>query len=347
MTMSVLAAMSGGVDSFAACLLLRREGFLVFGGHMILHDGGEKEAYDAYDSASHIGLPFYIFHVQKEFHRQVVEPFCQGYAQGLTPNPCLLCNQAMKFGLFLRRAKEMNFTAMATGHYARLEYDQGARRYLLKKAVDEQKDQSYVLSVLTQEQLSSALFPLGEYTKAQARQMVAEAKIPLAEKKDSQDICFVPDGDYVSFLRRQGVKPRKGQFIGPDGTPLGPHQGAERYTLGQRRGLGVNLGKRAYVVGKQGGDVQLGPEEQLYASQVRVGPLNWVSMAPTDRPFTAQAMLRYSAQAQSCRVEPLEDGCLLLFDQPQRAPTPGQTAVIYDGPYVLASGVIQSAKGSR
>ena len=336
----ILTAMSGGVDSAIACLLLRQQGYTVGGATMLLRSGGEGEAQDARRSALQLGLPFHLFSFQEEFDRNVIRPFAQSYRRGETPNPCIFCNKTMKFGLFLQQALALGYDGIATGHYARVRLDRGSGRYLLLTAADAAKDQTYMLSVLTQQQLAHTVLPLGAYTKQQVRELAAQAGLSIAQKHDSQDICFVPDGDYMAYLRSRGFVPQPGHFRGTDGADYGPHEGMEAYTIGQRRGLGLAFGSRMYVVGKQGADVVLGTSEQLYTDTVFVRDMNWIPFARLTAPLRAQAKLRYTTRTAPCTVTPVQDGCLLRFDQPQRAPTPGQTAVLYDGEVVLGGGTI-------
>jgi len=334
----ILAAMSGGVDSAVAVLLLQKQGYTVEGATMLLQPCGMQEAADARRSAETLGIPFHLFDWQESFRRDVIEPFKAEYIRGNTPNPCIFCNKALKFGAFLDKALEMGCDGMATGHYARVRQENG--RFLLYTAKDASKDQTYMLYGLSQAQLSRIVLPMGEYTKEEARELAGLAGLPAASKKDSQDICFIPDGDYLSFLLRDGVVPQAGRFIGPNGEDLGPHKGLEAYTMGQRRGLDVAYGSRIYVVGKRGTHVLLGPNEALYADRVPVRDVNWIPFDRPDGPIRAQAKLRYTPKGSDCTIYPTETGAILHFDQPQRAPTPGQSAVFYDGDLVLGGGII-------
>ena len=334
----ILVAMSGGVDSAAAVLLLRQQGYDVEGATMLLQPCGVQEAEDARRSAQMMQLPFHLFDWQEAFRRHVIEPFKEAYVRGITPNPCIFCNKALKFGAFLDRALDLGFDGIATGHYARIREENG--RFLLRTAKDTAKDQTYMLYGLTQAQLSRVVLPMGEYTKEEARRLAGISSLPAAAKKDSQDICFIPDGDYLAFLLKDGVVPQSGRFIGPQGEDLGPHKGLEAYTIGQRRGLEVAYGSRIYVVGKEGTNVLLGPNEALFSTTVRIREVNWIPFDRLDRPIRAQAKLRYTPATAPCTVVPTEYGAELVFDQPQRAPTPGQSAVVYDGDLVLGGGII-------
>ena len=337
---TILAAMSGGVDSAVACLCLRQAGYTVRGGTMLVRDGGEGEAEDARRCAETMQVPFEIFDWREEFQKNVIRPFADTYRAGETPNPCIFCNKTMKFGLLLQAALDRGCDGIATGHYARVEYDKGSGRYLLKTARDTAKDQTYMLSVLDQYQLSHTVLPLGALTKDEARALAQQAKLPVASKHDSQDICFVPDGDYMAYLTAHGLVPQAGHFVGTDGKDYGPHKGMEAYTIGQRRGLELAFGSRMYVVGKRGTDVVLGAGELLMADTVAVRDMNWIAFDTLTQPLRCEAKLRYSTKTAACTVEPTEGGCLLRFDTPQRAPTPGQIAVLYDGENVLGAGTI-------
>ena len=335
----ILVALSGGVDSAAAALLLQRQGYTVGGATMLLRDGGEDEAAQAEEAARQLGIAFSCFDLRKEFRENVIEPFTRIYQEGGTPNPCVVCNKTMKFGLFLDKALTLGYDGIATGHYVRRREAQG--RQLLYMAVNRPKDQSYMLCTLSQQQLAHSLFPLGEIgDKAQVRGLVAEAGLSLHRKQDSQDICFVPDGDYMAYLTQNGLIPQPGNFIRPDGTVLAPHRGMEAYTVGQRRGLGLAFGERAYVLGKRGGDVILGASEGLFSDRVQVENVNYLPFDRLTAPLRVQAKLRYSPRTAEAWLEPTESGCVLRFDEPQRAPTPGQTAAFYLGEQLLGGGVI-------
>lgn len=338
---TILAAMSGGVDSAVAATLLLEQGHTVLGATMLLRDGGEQEAADAEAACVRLGIPFHLFDWRADFAREVIIPFQQVYQQGGTPNPCIFCNRALKFGKFLAQARALGCDGMATGHYARIEHTGG--RYLLKKGLDPHKDQAYMLYGLSQQQLAQVYLPLGGLTKPEVRQIAEAHGLTLAHKKDSQDICFIPDGDYMAFLLAHGLIPTPGHFRGPDGADLGPHRGAERYTVGQRRGLDIPYGARIYVLGRDGSDVLLGPEAALYAKTVYLTETNFIPTRP-DAPFRATAVLRYSKRDAPCTVTPTATGAILEFDTPQRAPTCGQSAVIYRGDVVLGGGVICGAK---
>lgn len=337
----ILVAMSGGVDSAVTAALLLRAGYEVGGAVMELHPWAGQEVADAGASARRLGIPFHVFSWQREFEALVQTPFREIYQQGKTPNPCVICNKTVKFGLFLQKALELGYEGIATGHYANIHFDDASGRYLLTCAADWAKDQTYMLYHLSQQQLARCLFPMGAFTKAQARELAGELGLEVARKGDSQDVCFIPDGDYMTYLTAAGMTPRSGHFIGMDGRDFGPHKGFEGYTIGQRRGLDIPYGERIYVVDKREGDVILGPNEALFSRRVVVEDVNFIPFDGLDRDLRAQAKLRYTPRAADCTLHPLEDGRVeLIFDQPQRAVSPGQAAVFYDGELVLGGGTI-------
>lgn len=339
----ILVAMSGGVDSAASCILLKNRGFEVVGGTMLLRDGGEGEVHDARRAAERMGIEFHVFDLRREFFDRVITPFMQVYQSGGTPNPCVVCNGTMKFGLLLDKALELGCDGIATGHYARIFEQNG--RYLLRTAADRSKDQTYVLCRLNQFQLAHTLFPLGEISsKEETRELVRQAGLELAKKHDSQDICFVPDGDYMGYLTSHGVVPQGGNFISPEGKIYGKHCGMEAYTVGQRRGLGLSFGQRVYVLGKRGTDVVLGDETGLFSRRVLLREVNFLPYDVLKEPMRVEAKLRYTTRTAPALLLPTEGGCELLFDEPQRAPTPGQTAAFYEGENVLGGGTIVCAR---
>ena len=336
----VLTAMSGGVDSAVTAALLREAGHTVAGATMVLHESAAAELADARRSAERLGMEFYAFDWREEFARLVQKPFMEIYQAGKTPNPCVICNKTVKFGLFLDRAQALGYEKMATGHYARVELDRGSGRYLLLRAKDAAKDQSYVLYSLNQKRLARVLLPMGGMTKQEAREKAEALGLAVAHKHDSQDICFIPDGDYLRFLTEHGVTPQPGRFIDMAGRDFGPHRGQEAYTLGQRRGLDIPYGTRIYVVAKRGNDVVIGPNEALFSRRVFVEDLNWIPFDAPPEGLRAQAKLRYTPKTADCTVHLTEHGAELFFDEPQRAVTPGQAAVLYDGDVVLGGGTI-------
>ena len=349
-----LIAMSGGVDSSAAAWLTRKAGYDCSGAIMkmfdrcILHTapgcGASDDTEDARAVAQKMDMPFHVIDVKEEFANHVIGDFIRTYESGETPNPCINCNKHLKFGLFLQKALELGCDKIVTGHYARIEYDGHSGRWLLKKAQDNAKDQSYVLSCLTQEQLSHTLLPLGYLTKEEARAIATEQGFLNARKKDSQDICFVPDGDYVAFMEHYtGKHYESGDFLDLDRRVVGKHRGAVCYTLGQRKGLGLAMGQPVYVCAKdmEKNTVTVGPNEALFATTLLARDFNWISIPKLTGPMTVTARARYNQKEQPATVYPEESGLVkVVFHQPQRAMTPGQTVVLYDGDLVVGGGTI-------
>jgi tRNA-specific 2-thiouridylase len=298
---------------------------------------------DARAVAFRLGMDYTVFNLSRAFRREVMAPFAEAYRRGLTPNPCIECNRTMKFAELLRRAEELGAARLVTGHYARVVRE--GDRWLLKKARDASKDQSYVLYTLTQRQLEKVRFPLGELTKDEVRAIAAENGFLNAGKPDSQDICFVPDGDYASVVERfSGTVSVPGNFVTEDGRVLGRHKGIIHYTIGQRKGLGLSLPAPLYVVriDPEKNEVVLGPQEALFGSRVTVKNMNWISGKAPEEPITVQAKLRYRQPPAEALACPQADGSFLLeFTVPQRAVTPGQTAALYDGEEVLGGGTIE------
>lgn len=342
--LSVLIGMSGGVDSSVAAWLLQEKGYRCIGATMLLHDGAADTA-DAAQVASRLSIPFHIFDHRAAFDRCVMREFVRCYEEGLTPNPCIVCNKQLKFGTFLQQAFAMGCRYVATGHYARIEQDGLTGRYLLKKAADEAKDQSYFLYSLDQHQLAHTLFPLGELTKEQARDMAREQGFLNARKKDSQDICFIPDGDYPAFLRRcTGKEYPKGDFLDENGRIVGRHSGAVDYTIGQRKGLGLAMGKPVYVCGKdmKANTVTVSDNDALFRTTLIADDWNFIALDAPTAPLRCTAKARSRMTEHPCTLYPEENGRFrVVFDQPQRALTPGQAIVLYDGALVLGGGTIR------
>lgn len=341
----VLIGMSGGVDSSTAAYLACQEGYCCTGATMELVSGG-ADAADARSVAQRLGMEHVVLPFQQDFSQQVIQPFVDSYEKGLTPNPCIRCNQALKFGVLLDWALEQGYDYVASGHYARLRRDENTGRYLLYQAADPAKDQTYFLAGLNQRQLSHILFPLGELTKQQVRQIAESQGFVNARKRDSQDICFIPDGDYAAFLERfTGKTYPQGTYLDLQGQPLGQHQGAVRYTIGQRKGLGIALGQPMYVCGKDMAcnTVTLGPNEALYAQALLASGWNWLPFPALTAPMAVTAKIRHSQTSQAATVYPEADGTArVVFAEPQRAITPGQAVVLYQGQMVVGSGTILS-----
>ena len=342
MDKKVLIAMSGGVDSSVAAWLALQEGFSCLGATMQLHDTGSSGTADAEAIARRLGMDFYVLDFKETFQQAVMDDFVRCYEQGLTPNPCVVCNRRLKFGALLDAAKDLGCEYIVTGHYARICQKNG--RWLLRKAADSAKDQSYFLYALTQEQLSHIRFPLGELTKEEARTIAEEQGFINARKKDSQDICFIPDGDYFAFLQRHTGKTYvPGDFLDRDGNVVGRHCGAVAYTLGQRKGLGLAMGAPVYVCGKDmsANTVTVGPNEALFHKALRANDWFFHPFECLTAPLRVMAKARSRMSEQPATVYPEENGFSRVeFDEPQRAITPGQAVVLYDGDTVIGGGTI-------
>ena len=353
----IAVAMSGGVDSTAAALILKKEGHDVIGVSMKLWEGeggGGKgkccsleDFRDARKVADMLDIPYYVINMQKEFNEKVIKTFVDDYVAGLTPNPCILCNQEMKFDLLLKKAADLGADYLATGHYSNIDYDDKRGRYILKKGKDESKDQSYFLFSMTQEQLSKTLFPLGRYCKDEIREMLRVANIHIADKAESQDICFVENGDYSSFIDKTVSEGslHKGKILSQDGEVLGDHEGIHNFTIGQRRGLGVSSLKRLYVtnIDPESNNVTLGFESDLMTKGFIAEKMNWVSVPRLEGEMKARALIRYNSSGFDGVLSSLEDesGIKFKFAKSQKSVTPGQAAVFYDGDEVVGGGWIK------
>ena len=346
----VLLGMSGGVDSSAAALILKRQGFEVIGGTMLLLDGENalKGIDDAKTAAEKIGIPHYVFDFREKFAKEVIERFNNAYLSGLTPNPCIDCNRFLKFSAMLEQADKLDCQYIATGHYARAEYDEGKKIHLLKKAVcggeTNPKDQSYFLYNLTQEQLKRVIFPLGAVSKDEVRRLADESGLHNSKKSDSQDICFVPDGNYAGFIEQYtGIKPQKGKVIDKNGITLGEHCGMTAYTVGQRKGLGIAFGKPIYVMDKNAADntVTVGENADLFSKELIISDLSLTLGRFEEKEISCFAKTRSTQKETPCKAIFLPQGnARVIFEQPQRAAAKGQRVVFYDKDVVLGGGVI-------
>jgi tRNA-uridine 2-sulfurtransferase len=367
MNRTIAVAMSGGVDSSTVAAMLRAEGSNVIGLTMQLWNQrrlagreGMPEAvtgrccslddvYDARRVAETIGIPYYVVNHEDRFERDVVRPFVQEYLSGRTPIPCSLCNNHLKFDQLLAVAQQIGADAVATGHYARVEFDESRNRWLLKRPTDRSKDQTYFLFGLTQEQLSRTLFPLGGMTKPEVRELARKYGLALAEKPDSQEICFVPGGDYKKFLdaylAEQGdsLPDTAGELVTTDGRVIGEHSGIHNFTVGQRKGLGVATGTPLYVLQIKGDTRQVivGEQENLYSRNILTKRINLISTGESPQPVRVSVKIRHRHEPAAATIEKTgADEIVVTFDEPQRAITPGQAAVFYDGDIVVGGGWI-------
>ncbi|HYW70673.1 MAG TPA: tRNA 2-thiouridine(34) synthase MnmA [Pyrinomonadaceae bacterium] len=366
--MKIAVAMSGGVDSSAAAAILKQQGHELVGFTMQLwnqrrgisvDENGEPlpsrccsldDVYDARRVAGELDFPFYVLNLEKEFERDVVQPFVDSYLQGETPIPCVACNSRLKFASLDKLAVSLGCEKVATGHYARVDFDRDANRYRLRRGRDLQKDQSYFLWELTQDQLSRALFPLGESSKSDARQAARDHQLAVAEKKESQEICFVPDGDYAGFIDRYLAAeaqtervPPAGEIVTSNGQVIGAHNGIHRYTIGQRRGIGIAQPRPLYVLGinAEQNQVIAGGDDELLRGEFNAAGVNWIAFANPVETVRAEVRVRYRHQAAPASITPLANNrARVIFDEPQRAITPGQATVFYRDDEVLGGGWI-------
>lgn len=356
----VLVAMSGGVDSSVAAALLLQQGYHVAGATIEMWPADDpvftgssapcaKSAVeDARRVAETLGISHHVFDFSEQFGREVVDNFVAEYFRGRTPNPCVVCNRTIKFGAFLEAAETLGFDLAATGHYARISFDPDRDRFLLKRAKDDSKDQTYVLYSLNQRQFSRSMFPLGGFSKAEIRQMAEDFDLPVAHKEESQEICFIPDNDYRRFLSDKSpgeIQP--GSFVDIEGNTIGRHRGLPFYTIGQRRGLGLALGYPAYVVAidVEHNTVVVGPESKLYSSDIVVKNNNFIPFDSLEGPLKVEAKIRYNSKPSEAEIRCIDEGpqkgdVQLTFTEPQRAVTPGQSAVYYLGDTVIGGGII-------
>ena len=350
-----IIAMSGGVDSSVAALLIKKRNIDCLGITMQLQGYGgislnpeqscctTKDIEDAKRVADVLDIPFSLLNFSDDFSCQVIDRFIEAYEKGFTPNPCIDCNRYIKWEKLFEEMKDRGYDYVVTGHYARIEFDPETNLYKLKKGLDEGKDQSYVLYNMTQEQLSHTLLPIGELSKSEVRELAEANGFINADKPDSQDICFIPDGDYAAFIEtRTGKNYPNGEFVDKEGNVLGEHKGLIRYTIGQRKGLGLALKKPGYVCRKcsETNRVIIGDNEDLFTRRLVASDFNWILVEP-DAPIKVNAKTRYKHREQSATATILSDGRVeILFDEPQRAITEGQAVVLYDGDTVLGGGTI-------
>lgn len=351
-----IIAMSGGVDSSVAVYLMKEKGFECIGATMKLYNNEDigidrtktccslNDVEDARAVAQQFDIPYYVLNFSEDFDKEVIQRFVNTYMEGGTPNPCIECNRYMKFAKLMHRMYELEYDYVVTGHYARVEQDEKTGRYLLKKGLDESKDQSYVLYNLTQEQLSHTLFPLGNFHKSEIREIAEKMYFVNANKPDSQDICFVPDGDYAKFIEGYTNKSfDEGEFVTMDGEVLGTHKGLIRYTTGQRKGLGLSLKEPMYVVKKdmEKNQVILGRNEDLFTRTLEADDLNWIMIDKLTGPMECKAKARYKQKEAEAILEPIDDKKVrLTFKEPQRAVTLGQAVVFYADDVVIGGGKI-------
>lgn len=352
----VVIGMSGGVDSSVAAYLLKEQGYDVLGITMEVIPRNEEfeereggccslsAVNDATRVAAKLDIPYYVLNFKDVFESKVINYFIDEYLAGKTPNPCIACNKYIKFDEFLKKAELLGAKYIATGHYAIIEKDEKTGRYLLKRSKDDKKDQTYVLYNMTQYQLEHTLMPLGGYTKDKVREIAAEIGLSVANKKDSEEICFVPDNDYAKFIKeRQPEKIKPGYFVDVEGNRLGKHKGIVHYTIGQRKGLGLSLGRPVYVIDiiPEKNLVVIGEEGEIFKDTLYAEDVNLIPFEKLDGEMKVTAKIRYSAKEANATIKPYKNGVLVKFETPQRAITKGQSVVFYDGDIVVGGGIIK------
>ena len=345
MKKKILLGMSGGVDSSVSAVVLQEQGYEVIGATMKLWEDIEKAIEDAKKVCKKLGIEHHVIDCTEKFRCHVINKFISEYENAKTPNPCVECNRYLKFGAFYEKAKELGCEYIATGHYAKTEYSEKYKRYVLKKSDEEKKDQTYFLYYIPKEEIEYIIFPLQNRTsKEETRKIAEKNSLEVAQKKDSQEICFIPDNDYQKFLQKySSQKPKVGNIVLKDGTVLGKHNGLINYTIGQRKGLGISYKEPLYVIKLdiQKNQVIVGTEQDLYSKELIANEINWLAIDKLNEPLKLKAKVRYRAKEAECTVYPIENEQVkVIFDEPQRAITPGQSVVFYDEDIVIGGGKI-------